>query len=92
MILAVVPEPRLCLQETARVLRPGGTALIFDKFLQPGQRAPLRRLLSPLASRLATHLDVVFETVHESEPALQLESDRPALAAGWFRLIRLRRR
>ncbi|WP_416243824.1 class I SAM-dependent methyltransferase [Azospira sp. APE16] len=92
LILAVVPEPRLCLQETARVLRPGGTALIFDKFLQPGQRAPLRRLLSPLVSRLATHLDVVFETVHESEAALQLESDRPALAAGWFRLIRLRRR
>lgn len=91
LILAVVPEPAACLTETARVLRPGGTALIFDKFLRPQQRAPLRRLVNPLLRRVATRLDIVFEEILELTPDLLLESNQPALASGWFRLIKLRR-
>lgn len=91
LILAVVPEPDACLGEIARVVRPGGQVLIFDKFLKPGQPALLRRLANPLLRRVATRLDVIFEEVLAQTPGLQLESDRPALAAGWFRLIRLRR-
>ncbi len=91
LILAVVPQPLRCLAEAARVLRPGGTLLIFDKFLRPGQRAPLRRLLTPLAGKLASRLDVEFETLHRAMPRLVLEEDRPALAGGWFRTLRLRR-
>lgn len=91
LILAVVPEPAACLAEAARVVAPGGSLLVFDKFLHPAERAPLRRLLNPLTRRLATRLDVVFEAVLARTPGLELLSDRPALAAGWFRLIHLRR-
>ena len=89
LILAVVPQPALCLAEIARVLKPGGQALILDKFLRRGQKAPLRRLLNPLSRRIATRLDVVFEDLLETTPELQLIDDQPALAGGWFRRIRL---
>ncbi|MFA7292615.1 MAG: class I SAM-dependent methyltransferase [Rhodocyclaceae bacterium] len=89
LILAVVPDPNACLNEVARVVKPGGMVLIFDKFLKPGQPALLRRLANPLARRVATRLDVVFEDVLGNSPGLKLESNQPALAAGWFRLIRL---
>ena len=92
LILAVVPQPALCLAEISRVLKPGGEALILDKFLRRQQKAPLRRLLNPLARRIATRLDVVFEDLLDSEPGLALREDSPALAGGWFRRIRLVRR
>ena len=91
LILAVVPRPDLCLAETARVLRPGGTVLVFDKFLKPGEPARWKRALNPLVRRIATRLDVVFEEVQDAAPQLEVVSDEPALAGGWFRLIRLRR-
>lgn len=91
LILAVVPHPAACLAEVARVLRPGGQALVFDKFLRRGQPAPLRRLANPLVRRVATRLDVVFEDLLAHADQLALEHNQPALAGGWFRVIRLRR-
>ncbi|GAB4116458.1 MAG: hypothetical protein Fur0026_03560 [Sideroxydans sp.] len=89
LITAVVPDPQRCLAEAARVLKPGGTILLFDKFLQPGQSAPLRRLFNVLTRRLATRMDVVFEEVLRAVPELRVVEDTPALAGGWFRRIRL---
>lgn len=89
LIVAVVPQPERCLAEAARVLKPGGRILLFDKFLQRGERAWLRRGLSPVVSQLATRLDVVFEEVLATTPELRLLSNEPALANGWFRLIEL---
>ena len=91
LILAVVPQPSLCLSEAARVLKPGGTIIILDKFLRPQQHAWLRRALNPLTRRLATRMDVVFEEVLREVPQLQLVSDMPLLAGGWFRGIVLHR-
>jgi ubiquinone/menaquinone biosynthesis C-methylase UbiE len=91
LILAVVPQPAHCFAEIARVVKPGGSVLVFDKFLRRGQTALLRRLANPLVRRVATRLDVVFEDLLCEAPELGLEHDQPALAGGWFRMIRLRR-
>lgn len=91
LIVAVVPQPQRCLAEAARVLKPGGRVFLLDKFLRRGERAWLRRMLSPLTGRLITRLDVVFEEVLERVPELRVLSDSPALARGWFRLIELQK-
>jgi ubiquinone/menaquinone biosynthesis C-methylase UbiE len=91
LIVAVVPEPQRCLSEATRVLKPGGTIILFDKFLHPRQHAPLRRLFNYLTRRLATRMDVVFEEVLRAAPELEVVSDEPALAGGWFRAIVLRK-
>ena len=91
LILAVVPDPSAALAEAARVVKPGGRLLIFDKFLRPGERALFRRLMSPIVGRLATRTNVVFEEVLASCPGLELMRDEPDLGRGWFRRIVLRR-
>ena len=91
LILAIVPDAARALAETARVVRRGGSILILDKFLSRRKRAPLRRLFSPLAARVATRLDVVLEDVLDRVSEVRLVRNDPALAAGWFRLIQLER-
>ena len=91
LILTVARDSARVLAETVRVVRPGGIILVLDKFLRPGQRAPLRRLLSPLAAHLATQLDVVFEDVLRQVPGVRVLEDEPEAFGGWFRRIRLKR-
>ncbi|MDZ7786891.1 MAG: methyltransferase domain-containing protein [Halofilum sp. (in: g-proteobacteria)] len=71
LILAVVPDPVRALAEAARVVKPGGRIVVLDKFLRPGQRAPLRRLMAPIVRRMATAMDVVFEDCLRQVPELE---------------------
>ena len=89
LIVAVVPDATRALAEAARVLKPGGRALLYDKFLRPGQSAPLRRLFSPLLGRIASRTDVVLEP--HLPPTLRVLEDEASLAGGWFRRVLLER-
>lgn len=88
LILAVVPAPTLCLAEAVRVLKPGGTLLVFDKFLRRGE-AGWKRALNPLTRHVATRLDVVFEDLLDAVGGITVTANEAALASGWFRLIRI---
>lgn len=87
LIVAVVGRPEKALAESARVVRSRGTLLVLDKFLPAGAAAPLRRWMSPIAARIATRTDVVFETVLAEVPELRVVENTPAMGGGWFRRI-----
>jgi len=89
LILAIVPDSRAALRETARVLCTGGRVFLLDKFLRPGEIAPLRRLFNPLMRRIVTRTDVVFEDVLAGSPGLRVIDDQPVMAGGWIRMITL---
>lgn len=91
LIVAVIPNPVRCLQEAERVLKPGGKAVIFDKFLPDDQQPALwRRALNRITNTLATNIN---RRIGDLLPAteFQLLSNEAAALRGTFRIILLQK-
>jgi ubiquinone/menaquinone biosynthesis C-methylase UbiE len=56
LILAVIPDPLVCMAEVVRVLKPNGRIVVFDKFLPKGSLSLILRLFNPLTKILATNI------------------------------------
>ena len=91
LILAVIPDPVLCIKEAERLLKPGGQIAVFDKFLPKGQKISLlRKLINPISVFLVTNLNRRFEDII-SHTGLQTISDANADFGGIFRIFLLKK-
>jgi phosphatidylethanolamine/phosphatidyl-N-methylethanolamine N-methyltransferase len=91
LILAVIVDPISCIKECERVLKPGGSITIFDKFVPRGREISfLRRMLNPIANLFFTNINRLVEDI-VAHTNLKIESDESVDFNGNFRIIRLRK-
>lgn len=87
LILSVVPDGGACWRAALRALRPGGRAIIFDKFL-PDERTvnPVRAVLNLGAKLLGTDINRrLGEIVAGTQFTVLL--NEPSLLNGMYRII-----
>lgn len=91
LILAVVPDPVAAVREAARVLKPGGRAVVFDKWV-PDDREPslLRRAGNLVSGVVATEITRKLGPLVAATP-LAVEHQEPAGAGGFFSITLLRK-
>jgi phosphatidylethanolamine/phosphatidyl-N-methylethanolamine N-methyltransferase len=91
LILAVVERPEDCLSEAARVLRPGGRAVVFDKFVPgDGEAGGVRRLLNVPSRFFFTDITRRLEELIAGSP-FRIARQEPSIFAGQFRIALLER-
>ncbi|MGI8998906.1 MAG: class I SAM-dependent methyltransferase [Candidatus Limnocylindria bacterium] len=92
LILAVIPDPALCLAEAIRALRPAGRIAILDKFVADGRPASLgRRLLNRVTRPIATDITRrLGDIIRASGTRVTREFGETALG-GRFAIVELRR-
>lgn len=89
LILSVVPNAEICFQEMARVMKPGGKVLLFDKFL-PREKKLLffQKIIRPVIKLLGTDVGIKFEEVLENnKDGLFVIKDVPVMFNGIYRKI-----
>ena len=92
LILSVVPDGAVAFGEAWRVLRPGGRAVIFDKFLpESGKLTLFRSILGRIIRIIGTDPNRRLSQLLCPSPDLTIILDAPSLLNGQDRIILLRK-
>lgn len=91
LILSVIPDGNACLQSALCALKPGGRAVIFDKFLPEGKSiSPVRRVMNFFSTLFGTDINRRLSDLIKDCPAV-VTQDEPSIAGGLYRVILLRK-
>ncbi|MCL4528757.1 MAG: class I SAM-dependent methyltransferase [Chloroflexi bacterium] len=92
LILSVVPDGAAAFREAWRVLRVGGRAVIFDKFLfEQNQLSQRRRIIGKFISMFGTDPNRRLSDIIGNPPNVIVEHDEPSLLRGQYRIVLLRK-
>lgn len=91
LILSVIPDGNACLRVALQALKPGGRAVIFDKFLPEGKNVSLpRRVMNLFSTLLGTDLNRRLSDLMKDCPC-EIVHDEPGIAGGMYRVILMRK-
>lgn len=91
LILSVAPDGGACLQSTLMALKPGGRAVVFDKFLpDSGNLTFWRSVINFFSTLLGTDITRRFGDL-TAGTSCEVLQDEPSLMRGTYRVILLRK-
>jgi phosphatidylethanolamine/phosphatidyl-N-methylethanolamine N-methyltransferase len=91
LIISVIPDGNACLQSALCALKPGGRAVIFDKFLPVGKSVTLiRKFLNLFSTLLGTDINRRLSDMMKDSPC-EIIHDEPSIADGMYRVIMLKK-
>ena len=91
LILSVIPDGNACLQSSLRALKPGGRAVVFDKFLPEGETVSLvRKLLNFFSTIFGTDINRRLSDLMQ-DCSCKIIHNEPSIGSGVYRIILLRK-